>query len=69
MKDKKEDQAQEVVADFSSCPEWGKGGRFVINPGTGLRERVEPVNDQAVVAEVVQLPVSKKVTTKENGNG
>lgn len=69
MRDNKENQAHEVETGFTSCPDWGKGGRFVINQETGTRERVVPVDDLAVVAEVVQLPVSKKVTTKENGNG
>lgn len=38
---------QEVSTnDFTSCPEWGKGGHFIVNPETGLRERVQPAEGQ-----------------------
>ena len=27
--------------DFTSCPDWGKGGRYLYDPATGKRTRIE----------------------------
>lgn len=57
---------------FTSCPEWGKGGRFVYDPVTNTRSRV----DDAPPAETAEgtlepdalggsAPKQKPMTTKE----
>ena len=35
------DKKQEI--DFSKCPYWGMGGRWIVNPETGCRE---PADDE-----------------------
>lgn len=62
--------------DFTNCPEWGKGGHFVVNPATGLRERVQPASstpESAPAENTQQEPETKKVsvavTTKEKNRG
>ena len=39
--------------DFTSCPNWGKGGRYVVDPVTGQRT---PVTDDAPADVVVTPP-------------
>lgn len=52
---------------FTSCPNWGKGGHFRINPETGERESYDP--NQAPVQveekELATVVATKPVTTKE----
>ena len=36
--------------DFTKDPHWGKGGRYIVNPATGLREPAPPVVDEAEAA-------------------
>lgn len=64
-------QTQETTPgelDFTSCPEWGKGGQFVVDPKTGLRVRVQP-DDGAAPAEVMQEAEAKKSVNKEKNRG
>ncbi len=42
MSDKKQ-----AAPDFTKDPYWGKGGRYVVNPDTGLREPAPPAVDEA----------------------
>ncbi len=61
-----------VELDFTSCPDWGKGGQFVIDPATGLRVRVQPElppQETAPAENTAQEPETKKVTTKESRRG
>jgi len=34
--------APQALQDFTSCPDWGKGGEFVFDPVTKTRTRVGP---------------------------
>lgn len=45
--------AQPVLQDFTSCPDWGKGGRFIYDPATKTRTRVDeqPAEADAQTAE------------------
>lgn len=31
--------------DFTACPHWGKGGRYVVDPATGARVPVDAAAD------------------------
>ncbi|MBI3712594.1 MAG: hypothetical protein HY253_06490 [Burkholderiales bacterium] len=55
--------------DFTRCPEWGKGGHFIVNPATGLRERVQPFDESAPAENTQQEPETKKVASKEKNRG
>lgn len=58
--------------DFTSCPDWGKGGRFVVDSTTGLRVRAQPepaLQEPAPVENIPQEPETKKTTSKENRRG
>ena len=34
--------------DLTTCPHWGKGGRYVLDPSTGKRVRVDPASAAAI---------------------
>lgn len=55
--------------DFTRCPDWGKGGHFVVNPETGLRERVQPSEESAPAENTQQDNETKKVASKEKNRG
>lgn len=55
---------------FTACPDWGKGGHFVVDPETGLRVRVsvQPA-DPSAPAETVGQESETKKATKEKSRG
>lgn len=42
--------AEAVQQDFTTCPHWGKGGRYVVDPTDGRRVRVEELPAEAEAA-------------------
>lgn len=46
--------APSALQDFTSCPEWGKGGQFVYDPATKTRTRVDPQPDDAQATATTQ---------------
>lgn len=65
---KKNDETEATGGQiFTSCPNWGKGGHFRINPESGERESYDP-NQESVQVEEQKLAdavATKPVTTKE----
>lgn len=51
----------DVPADFTACPYWGQGGRYVVDPATGLRTPVNEAPAAALPASAAPLePNAKK---------
>lgn len=55
------------MPDFTDCPNWGKGGKYVVDPETGARvpvvEQETPApaeTDQPVAEEQTDQPKPKK---------
>lgn len=63
----KKDEKQ-TGATFIDCPNWGKGGNYVINPVTGLRE-LAPAEESTPGEVIAQGSETKKVTSKEKVSG
>lgn len=50
------------AGDFTDCPNWGKGGRFVVDPTTGQRVPVveeEPTPAASEESKADQVPAAK----------
>lgn len=52
------ESAPDYTDAYTSCPEWGTGGRFVIDPATGNRVRV--IEEAPVVAEADAVKTVKE---------
>lgn len=54
--------------DFTSCPNWGVGGRYTADPVTGVRTKVQPTesNPTAVLADGVVVEGSASTDAKSN---
>lgn len=46
-----------AAPDFTQCPDWGKGGRYIYDPVTGVRT---PVVDDAEIADSTATTTAKK---------
>lgn len=53
--------APHALQDFTSCPDWGKGGQFIYDPATKTRTRVEP--EAAAPEAAVQAPAEQAQDT------
>lgn len=53
--------SEPVTQDFTACPHWGKGGRYIVDPATGQRVPVvETPDNNAPVDNQVSEPATKK---------
>lgn len=74
MINENQEPGAEAALDFTNCPHWGAGGRYIYDPATKTRTRVEPAdeasNDQ-VQSETPAKPAGKanKTNVKESDNG
>lgn len=57
MADSKPDPAP-AAPDFTQCPDWGKGGRYIYDPATGTRTPV--MDEPAESAEPATTTPTKK---------
>jgi hypothetical protein len=57
--------APNALQDFTSCPEWGSGGRFVYDPATKIRTRVE---EAPAVPDESQAPGETAPAPKKERN-
>lgn len=60
--------SEPVTQDFTSCPHWGQGGRYVVDPVTGLRVPVpsEPAAaDTGAAAADSDAPPPPETPTKK----
>lgn len=47
------------VTDFTTCPHWGQGGRYVVDPATGQRVPLASGPPAPPVAEASPQPPTK----------
>ncbi len=55
-------EQQKQPGDFTGCPHWGKGGRFVVDPATGQRVPVveqEPTPAASEESKADPAPATK----------
>ncbi len=65
-------QIETSAVDITTCPNWGKGGQYVIDPATGIRSRmiappeVAPVQSLAAGDDANELSASLPAETKSS---
>lgn len=50
-----------VTQDFTTCPYWGQGGRYVVDPATGQRTLVAAATAQPVAPTTPETPAADDV--------
>ena len=63
--------SEPATPDFTACPYWGQGGRYVVDPATGQRIPVTEGSADPVeppLSEVQESPGTGEVMTAIEGN-
>jgi hypothetical protein len=47
-----------MTQDYTKCPFWGVGGRYIADPVTAVRTRIEPAHAPAAVAKPLEAPAA-----------